>query len=355
MPKTGGVSKLTVSTAAAEKHAKLINEAWQKTVPAIVETGRCIVEARDKLEHGEFQNLIPMLNCGRSTAFALIKIASHPVLSKVQHVGLLPPSWGTLAELARLDGKKLEAAIEKGTVHPQMERKDVAALLLPPKEKATKAKLPLGWLRHPLADCPVCEGKGEVGITSLCGVPDDDRRLTRGPCPCVQLGGDSRTPEFRAMMQRVRERIDRDRDRDCGAGAGGDAGGDGDAGDEQLKTQETSEFVASPETVARNLRDWISQHYAGAEAARKVIKASHLEDEVRQEIGRSIGRLIQKWKIVLSTLGLKVGDVITVTRDAEPAPASADDLAEKLRAAEIKIIGLESEIKDLKQELEPAA
>jgi ParB-like chromosome segregation protein Spo0J len=67
-------------------------------------------------------------------------------------------------------------------------------------------------------------------------------------------------------------------------------------------TQETSEFVASPETVARNLRDWISQHYAGAEAARKVIKASHLEDEVRKEIARSIERLIQKWKSVLSTL-----------------------------------------------------
>jgi hypothetical protein len=47
------MSKLTVSTAAAEAHAKLINEAWQKTVPAIVETGKRIIEARAKLGRGE--------------------------------------------------------------------------------------------------------------------------------------------------------------------------------------------------------------------------------------------------------------------------------------------------------------
>jgi len=63
-----------------------------------------------------------------------------------------------------------------------------------------------------------------------------------------------------------------------------------------------SEFVASPEIVARNLRDWIAQHYATAETTRKVVKASHLEDEMRKEIARSIERLIRKWKIVLSTL-----------------------------------------------------
>jgi hypothetical protein len=38
-----------------------------------------------------------------------------------------------------------------------------------------------------------------------------------------------------------------------------------------------------------------------------------------------------------------------VTRDAEPASAP-DDLAEKLRAAEIKILALESEVEDLKRE-----
>jgi hypothetical protein len=130
------MSKLTVSTAAAEAHAKLINEAWQKTVPAIIETGKRIIEARAKLGRGEFENMVStMFNCGRATAYRLIAIADHKVISNVAHVRQLPPAWGTLAELARLDEEKLEAAIEDGTVHPKMERKDVAALLPAPKKR----------------------------------------------------------------------------------------------------------------------------------------------------------------------------------------------------------------------------
>jgi hypothetical protein len=132
----GVMSKLTVSTAAAEAHAKLINEAWQKTVPAIIETGKRIIEARAKLGRGEFENMVStMFNCGRATAYRLIAIADHKVISNVAHVRQLPPAWGTLAELARLDEEKLEAAIEDGTVHPKMERKDVAALLPAPKKR----------------------------------------------------------------------------------------------------------------------------------------------------------------------------------------------------------------------------
>jgi hypothetical protein len=126
--------------ATAEAHAKLINEAWQKTVPAIVETGQRIREARDELERGEFESMVKTkLNFGRRTAFYLMAIAEHPVLSKVHHGALLPPSWRTLADLARLDGEKLEAAIEDGTVHPKMERKDVAALLPPPEKRDVDA------------------------------------------------------------------------------------------------------------------------------------------------------------------------------------------------------------------------
>jgi Protein of unknown function (DUF3102) len=130
------MSEPAVSTAAAEKHAKLINEAWQKTVPAIVETGWRIWEAKKALKHGDFENMVEtMLNFTPRTAQRLMAIAGHPVLSKATHVSHLPPAWGTLAALARVDEKKLEAAIEKGTVHPGMERKDVAALLPAPKKR----------------------------------------------------------------------------------------------------------------------------------------------------------------------------------------------------------------------------
>jgi hypothetical protein len=51
------------------------------------------------------------------------------------HVRHLPPSWGTLSELAVIanQGCDLEAAIESGAIHPRMARKDVKALLPPPQ------------------------------------------------------------------------------------------------------------------------------------------------------------------------------------------------------------------------------
>lgn len=39
---------------------------------------------------------------GESTAEKLMKIASHPLLSKSEHVPILPPAWGTLYELTKL-------------------------------------------------------------------------------------------------------------------------------------------------------------------------------------------------------------------------------------------------------------
>jgi hypothetical protein len=60
-----------------------------------------------------------------------IFLAGHPAISNAKHVSLLPPSWGTLYQLTRVETKALEAAIKDGRVNPKMERKEVAALLSP--------------------------------------------------------------------------------------------------------------------------------------------------------------------------------------------------------------------------------
>jgi hypothetical protein len=56
-----------------------------------------------------------------------IWIAKHPVLSKATHVSCLPPEWGTLYELTKLDDAILERALAEGRIHPDLQR-DVAAL-----------------------------------------------------------------------------------------------------------------------------------------------------------------------------------------------------------------------------------
>jgi hypothetical protein len=136
--------RLAVITGRKE-HAARINEAWQKGVDAVVETGMRIIDARDGLEHGEYIAMVGSdLLVSRQTAHKLVSIASNKVLSNVAHVRHLPPSWGTLSELAVVANKgfDLEAGIASGAIHPRMERKDVKALLPPPPQRDDDLKEP---------------------------------------------------------------------------------------------------------------------------------------------------------------------------------------------------------------------
>jgi hypothetical protein len=120
-----------------QEHAKRINAAWQKGVESIIETGQRLIEAKDELEHGSFESMVQLkLLFAPSTARALMAIAKHPVLSNRQHAGVLPPAWGTLAELARLPADLLASKIKDGTITPKLERKNVRALL---PESSTKS------------------------------------------------------------------------------------------------------------------------------------------------------------------------------------------------------------------------
>jgi hypothetical protein len=129
------MAKLAV-IAGRKEHAARINEAWQKGVDAVIETGMRIIDARDGLEHGEYIAMVENdLHFSRSMAFRFIAIASDKVLSNVAHVQHLPAAVGTLYDLtvAANRGFDLEAGIASRAIHPKMERKDVKALLPPPQ------------------------------------------------------------------------------------------------------------------------------------------------------------------------------------------------------------------------------
>jgi hypothetical protein len=102
----------------ADEWAQIINNAWQKSVETILETGCRIIEAKDDLEHGAFEQMVQTkLSFGPSTARKLMTIARHPVLSNRSHVNVLPASWGTLYALAtKLPAELLEAKIADGTI-----------------------------------------------------------------------------------------------------------------------------------------------------------------------------------------------------------------------------------------------
>jgi hypothetical protein len=127
--------------------AKRITSTWQSSVANIIETGELLNEAKAKLHHGEFGDLIKRyLPFKQRTAQKLMKLARNPVLSKAAHVPRLPAHYGTLIALdtLALPDTELETKIHDGTITSKMERKDVSALkpknAMPRESAMTKLK-----------------------------------------------------------------------------------------------------------------------------------------------------------------------------------------------------------------------
>lgn len=104
-----------------------ISGVWQQSVEAIIETGRLLTEAKASLPHGEFGTMIEAeLPFGARTAQMLMAIAADPRLTNRNTVSHLPPSWGSLYELTKLDDQTFKEKIEDGTIRPDMERREIA-------------------------------------------------------------------------------------------------------------------------------------------------------------------------------------------------------------------------------------
>ena len=103
--------------------AKRINTSWRNTLEAVLQTGEWLLEAKGTLPHGEF---IPMIEkklpFKRQTAFRLMRIAEHSILSNVTHVQHLPPAWGTVYELTKAPDEAIKGWLTDGTIHPELER-----------------------------------------------------------------------------------------------------------------------------------------------------------------------------------------------------------------------------------------
>jgi len=97
-------------------------EAW-------IQAGVDLNEAKAAVGHGQFGRVVAELGMSPSTATRIMAIARNPVLADRAHGHALPPSWRTLAELARLDDDELAGAIGEGLVHPEMTRGDAARLV----------------------------------------------------------------------------------------------------------------------------------------------------------------------------------------------------------------------------------
>lgn len=121
------ISRGVINPRPVAEWAKIIADDLAHAVEGIIAAGRHLQEAKAEVDHGEWLPLLKSLSIGERTAQRLMAIAANEVLANPTHCVALPPSWGTLAELAKLPPKFLEAKIVNGTITPDLERKGVAA------------------------------------------------------------------------------------------------------------------------------------------------------------------------------------------------------------------------------------
>ncbi len=126
-----GGAVATLITPERAKWADAINAAWQSTVAGIIETGRLLVEAKASpaLPHGQFEAMVEAdLSFGARTGQMLMRIAHDQRITNTKHVSYLPPYWGTLHALTKLEDEQFSNGITAKTIHPEMQRSDVARL-----------------------------------------------------------------------------------------------------------------------------------------------------------------------------------------------------------------------------------
>jgi hypothetical protein len=117
--KTNWVPRITKSWGSVLSH-------MTKTAAAIIECGDVLVAAHADMDPDDFTHMIRNeLPFGQDKAWALIKIAEHPLIR--EHTDRLPIHWTVLGLLAKLTEGEFLSLVNAGTISPDMTAKDLIA------------------------------------------------------------------------------------------------------------------------------------------------------------------------------------------------------------------------------------
>ena len=126
----------------ADEFAAKINGHWDDHRDALFEIGRLLIQAKEFLPHGEFQNMVETkLTFGPRHARRLMKIGGNEILANRTHRSVLPPTVSTLYEISKLEPDILIARIEDKTIRPDMERRDIAGAIKAERRQARESHL----------------------------------------------------------------------------------------------------------------------------------------------------------------------------------------------------------------------
>jgi hypothetical protein len=112
----------------SDKVTAALRAGAESMVERIVEAGTLLIEAKDKVPHGDWGKLVADLPVSERTVQMLMAVAANPILSDPKHASDLPPHWYTLYQLTKVPERVLLAKIENHTINLKTERKDIAAI-----------------------------------------------------------------------------------------------------------------------------------------------------------------------------------------------------------------------------------
>jgi hypothetical protein len=119
-----------------------IGRAWGGVQRRFLLIGRYLVQAKGKLPHGEYLDMIERdLPFRRNIAFQLREVADAIDTGRVGECEV-PPNYSVVYQLATLSDAELRAAREQGVVRPDVTRREVEAfkrLIRTPKQERTDA------------------------------------------------------------------------------------------------------------------------------------------------------------------------------------------------------------------------
>ena len=90
-----------------------IEQSWNRAKDSIFETGKWLLQAKERTVHGEWQDFVKTLPFKKSTEEKLRKIAECETFSRPEIYEVLHNSWGTLDELRMRTEDDEDAFLEK--------------------------------------------------------------------------------------------------------------------------------------------------------------------------------------------------------------------------------------------------
>ena len=145
-------------TSTVEAWSSRIRSSLERSVEAILDTGRLLQAAKDELPHGQFLVAVELAGLSPRMTQMFLSVAANEAIAEANTKRVtysLPPSIGTLYELSRLEPDVLHDALESGNIHAGVTRQQAKALGRRVGRAASETPdLPVGTYACIVADPP---------------------------------------------------------------------------------------------------------------------------------------------------------------------------------------------------------